>query len=374
MNRLILLGNGFDLAHGLKTGYNDFILWYLKDCFTKAYDSHTYEDELISITREQIYNDLRYGNIIDGVSQYIDYYYKNGFAELISNFELKLLNTVYQPFFDVNVKSRFLEHLLANCKSNNWVDIENEYYEELKSKLVLANDIYKSKELTELNQTLEVLINRLADYLKALDDAPTLNGYFSIFEEEILTKDVVTIRLDNNAPPNITKVLNFNYTNTVQNYFVSKAPYFSDFKFEVNYIHGWLVDNTNPIIFGFGDELDEAYLQMEHEKTRGFLEFIKSFWYFKTSNYHDLIRFIDSDNFQIFILGHSCGLSDRTMLNMIFEHENCKSIKIFYHEYKGKTNFTTLTQEISKHFKDKGEMRKKIVPFNYSSPMPQIGN
>ena len=27
-NRIILIGNGFDLAHGLKTSYNDFISWY----------------------------------------------------------------------------------------------------------------------------------------------------------------------------------------------------------------------------------------------------------------------------------------------------------------------------------------------------------
>ncbi len=28
MNRLVLIGNGFDLAHGLKTSYADFINWY----------------------------------------------------------------------------------------------------------------------------------------------------------------------------------------------------------------------------------------------------------------------------------------------------------------------------------------------------------
>ena len=28
MNRVILIGNGFDLAHGLKTSYEDFINWY----------------------------------------------------------------------------------------------------------------------------------------------------------------------------------------------------------------------------------------------------------------------------------------------------------------------------------------------------------
>jgi hypothetical protein len=28
MNRIILIGNGFDLAHGLKTNYKDFIDWF----------------------------------------------------------------------------------------------------------------------------------------------------------------------------------------------------------------------------------------------------------------------------------------------------------------------------------------------------------
>ena len=28
MNRLIIVGNGFDLAHGVKTSYKDFIEWY----------------------------------------------------------------------------------------------------------------------------------------------------------------------------------------------------------------------------------------------------------------------------------------------------------------------------------------------------------
>ena len=28
MNRIVLIGNGFDLAHDLKTRYEDFIYWY----------------------------------------------------------------------------------------------------------------------------------------------------------------------------------------------------------------------------------------------------------------------------------------------------------------------------------------------------------
>ena len=74
---------------------------------------------------------------------------------------------------------------------------------------------------------------------------------------------------------------------------------------------------------------------------------------------------------EVFVLGHSLGLSDRTMLSMIFEHSNCKSIKIFYYEHDKGNNYVELTQEISKHFRNKLEMRRKIVPFDRSEPMPQ---
>ena len=92
---------------------------------------------------------------------------------------------------------------------------------------------------------------------------------------------------------------------------------------------------------------------MSKSKLRNYEDFLlmlNPFWYFQTSNYHDLVRFIESNIFQVFILGHSCGLSDRTMLNMIFEHDHCKSIKLFYHERSdGSNNFTEVTEEISRH-------------------------
>ena len=39
MNRLVIIGNGFDLAHGLKTSYKDFIRWYLDDFFENLFKS-----------------------------------------------------------------------------------------------------------------------------------------------------------------------------------------------------------------------------------------------------------------------------------------------------------------------------------------------
>ncbi|MBK9736892.1 MAG: hypothetical protein IPO92_18815 [Saprospiraceae bacterium] len=45
INRLILIGNGFDLAHGMKTSYADFILWYFQKCWEDAFENYNYDNE-----------------------------------------------------------------------------------------------------------------------------------------------------------------------------------------------------------------------------------------------------------------------------------------------------------------------------------------
>jgi hypothetical protein len=70
---------------------------------------------------------------------------------------------------------------------------------------------------------------------------------------------------------------------------------------------------------------------------------------------------------------HSCGLSDRTLLNTIFEHNNCRSIKVFYHQKKnGTDNYTEIIQNVSRHFNKKKLMREKIVNKTLCQPLPQI--
>jgi len=47
MNRLIIIGNGFDLARGLQSSYPNFILWYLKKCL--AIDNRLNESSLFNL-------------------------------------------------------------------------------------------------------------------------------------------------------------------------------------------------------------------------------------------------------------------------------------------------------------------------------------
>ncbi len=119
--------------------------------------------------------------------------------------------------------------------------------------------------------------------------------------------------------------------------------------------------------------MDDDYKKIENLEGTDYLKNFKSFQYLQNSNYNDLLRFINSEKFQVVILGHSCGVSDRTLLNTIFEHTNCRSIKVFYHRKDdGSDNYTELIQNISRHFKDKKMMREKIVNKTLCKPMPQI--
>ena len=165
--------------------------------------------------------------------------------------------------------------------------------------------------------------------------------------------------------------LNFNYTKTIDLYIYKFEQRFI-VKQEQIQIHGRLKDLNNEINFGFGDEMDDDYKKIENFDDNEYLRNFKSFQYLQNSNYKNLLDYIDSDKFQVYIMGHSCGLSDRTLLNTVFEHKNCRSIKVFYHKRQdGTDNYTEIIQNISRHFNKKAMMRERIVNKSLCEPLEQ---
>lgn len=370
MNRLIIVGNGFDLAHKMKTSYNDFIVDYVKKSFITACMRNSFEDELMLIERHKhiAFPEQEIENYKDISNFKVFIKASNSFP----TFSGDDYETEYRYAFRWDFNNEFIRKIFLRSFEYKWVDIENEYYDNLKKLLAIKREEEKVKELQELNKSFQFLITLLEKYLSDQAMPKIINEYLNIFIGKIIKDEVVTTKLQKDKEPVNSLLLNFNYTSTLESYDLYFKSSFDSLKRpKIIHIHGELDTIDNPIVFGFGDELDDDFKKIEGEKMKGFLNYVKSFAYFKTMNYHDLIRFIESDNFQIFILGHSCGLSDRTMLNMIFEHVNCKSIKIFYHGTKDQNNFTDLTQEISRHFTNKTEMRRRIVSFTQSLAMPQ---
>ena len=358
MNRLVIIGNGFDMAHGLKTSYMDFINWYW-DKRIEAFAGNTSlvsEDCLCKLT---IKNNTHIS--CWNVFAFMNSYFKDIRGNrTCSGFDVIKYIQNKSDIFSVDY-SQFFGTILQSIETKGWVDIENDYYQLLKR----VNKSDCGYTVRELNEQLAFLQKKLIEYLhtigtnqdiKELHDA--IIDYFdpADFSTEGRKKALEDIGFDiksfgeveynyeerNKLIPKRIMLLSFNYTAT--------AKMYSNFNLDFNYIHGDL-EHPENIIFGYGDELDKDYQAILDMNDNELLKHVKSVKYLETRNYHNMLEFLISAPFQVFIMGHSCGNSDRTLLNTVFEHENCVSIKPFYHKWvDGTDNYMDIVQNISRNF------------------------
>jgi hypothetical protein len=239
----------------------------------------------------------------------------------------------------LHYKNTFLGRITGKQQLQNWVDIEYEYY------LALLECLDNEDGAIQLNNEFQKIKTALEKYLIEQEKSGiTVNRFIqNIIFTNIEEKDIVFY-------------LNFNYTRTLQNYTFGASGT------KVINIHGELQNSNNPIIFGYGDELDDNFHKIEMKNDKSFLENMKSIKYSITNNYRETIAFLNTGDYDVFIMGHSCGLSDRTLLNTIFEHKNCKLVKIFYHQKDpANDNFLDTYINLSRNFNDKGRLREIVV-------------
>jgi hypothetical protein len=349
VNRLIIIGNGFDLAHGLKTSYEDFMRDFIIECLRIVDQKMRHIDQLWEIRSLVQPGVISASMELDNSSDNLRQIVRNS-CDIVK---------WHSPFF------RDLYHVLSEQR---WVDIESTYYTALIEEL--KRPIQDHDNLKKLNSDFDFLKKKLVAYLSKQeaafnlkDKAVLVSKYKSIFQKNLTAAKVPL----GNEIGRVT-IVNFNYTGVITMY-LKEMMTLSIGQIQV---HGCSMD-SDTIIFGFGDELDEHYQDIEKINDNNYFRHIKSFGYFKNSAYRKLMNIVDSRKFEVCVFGHSLGLSDRTMFSQIFESPNLQDVKIFYYQREDGTNdFTEKTHEISRHFKNKGRMRLKIVPFSESEPMPQL--
>ena len=366
MNRLIIIGNGFDMAHGLKTSYKDFINWYC-DQRIQALDkvfTNVSEDCLFELRiKDPLYN---WNQIFNSKRKLFQ---KLTGIEAIQDLKKdpQYFSIKYSPFF---------ETILQSIDTKGWVDIENDYYQLLTRNIEDPRCDYT---IEELNEQLALLQQKLIEYLNAIsidkEKQDILDNIIEFFDPADfaigskkkamdylgLDRNISSIKEIHDPKVKIDKLipqrfmlLSFNYTKTARLYAI-------DNRFECNYIHGQLEDPEH-IIFGYGDEHDKNFQHILDMNDDRYLKNIKSIRYLETGHYRKLQEFLMAAPFQVFIMGHSCGNSDRTLLNTIFEHENCISIKPFYHKGEdGKDNYIELSQNLARNFTNMQSYHDRVV-------------
>ncbi|MBD5345535.1 MAG: hypothetical protein HDR92_00170 [Bacteroides sp.] len=416
MNRVVLIGNGFDLAHGLPTKYEDFINWYWEQWGKKLRNSS-------KMVEQDVFCSFALKNTVGLKGWYLVHSHVYKLLPSTEYDYIKLVNTIKNDknICDFKCTSILFLRICNSIETKGWVDIEYEYYD------LLCNYIKDSENckftLFELNNHLHFLRSLLIEYLTFLKTShpqftnPTVaekiyspitkddicisqssvfwNYVDSVLQHEDEYRDLLSqycftprfiddiidyinifkkhyegpaeyngYSLNSIFYPKQILLLNFNYTTVADNYKKRVSI--------INHIHG-IQYSPETIIFGYGDELDDDYKALLNQTDTESLKNIKSIKYLESSNYRKLLQFIESEPYQIYIMGHSCGNSDRTLLNTLFEHKNCVSIKPFYYQKRdGSDNYMEIVQNICRNFTDMKLMRDYVVNKTYCEPLPQV--
>lgn len=325
MNNLIIIGNGFDLAHGLKTSYNDFIEYLIN----KTIKENTFRSLIV-----ESYNIKRVEDLKE---------------------QIKLQNITKNQF-----RNKFIGALISDISLKNWCDIEAKYFDIL-STVYGSPDLYRS--YSTLNKDFLFLREKLSEYLITQNSsAQQLKAYNYFFNAM-------------NLPT--TRILNFNYTNTFKRLYDLKQPNGS----KTIQIHGEVENINNPIVFGYAATYNQSRLLINNiDVNNENMRFIKKNLYKRAENEYLLAEYLNkTKKIDITILGHSCGISDHLILNQIFNHENTNSIRFLYYENpkedpKGEEHFFQTQINIDRIIEEDDKFNKLLIDYNRSTRMPQYND
>jgi len=275
---LFIIGNGFDLAHGLQTSY----------------------------------------------SYFVNYCNKNNL--LINN--------------------NFMNIIRIAQTNNNWSDIEYLYYLTLlnynNEQFYIKNSFHGINLYDEFDEVKNELSKYLINEQEKIKEINSFNNLFSKFNNEE------------------SFILNFNYTNTVFKYIERNK------NIELINIHGELQNENNPIIFGFAAN-DKQTKVLIDKNDNEMMRNIKKINYKLTLNHNTINKWLylkekDTEmSIIVFVIGHSCGISDLLILDEIFNSPNIVSIIPLY--YKDKEGYLStcinIDRIIDDYSKDK-EVEKKF--------------
>jgi len=151
LNRIIILGNGFDLAHKLKTKYSDFIT----DYYSHIKDS-SFKDELLEFKIPGYIFDQM--NSLKEMTQHM--------ADSLGTLAMMRpeMNLHFNRKLGV-ILHNFFFYEISRKSESKWVDIEVEYFNKL-LKIIDKNETIKTlEEITQLNYEVDLISKKFEKYL-----------------------------------------------------------------------------------------------------------------------------------------------------------------------------------------------------------------
>lgn len=329
MNNVLLVGNGFDLAHGLPTKYGDFLcliknwVFFLDYYNSKKIPNNDYllKNYLVNIDSVNVDNIKELNEIIQKNS-WINYF-KKCEAEVDGwiDFEKEIIPVI--DFFDflfqcdVSVNSSYdtVELVKGSFPTAQMLRIAKlwDKYVNVSITTVTINTNYSSKQYGILKKKMmEELRREFDEFVRA----------FEIYLLEFVDKIENINPIQQIAKLNITSVVSFNYTLTESLYRIEPE--------RVHHIHGMIRKNgdlhPNNMVLGINEQL---------EQKMDFIYFVKYFQRIQKATgtyYKELIaqrtwgKNVLTDKYTLYVYGHSLDETDEDILKYLVGDINRQGI------------------------------------------------
>lgn len=386
---ILLIGNGFDLAHGLPTQYKNFLDFCIKAkvifISIDGRESNLYYDEY-----------LRDWDINSKIKESLMEAYKSRNRKLFDDGtyhdEFTTSNDALNKLYPLINKNVWIEYF-SECPSyigENWIDFETEISRVIQTIDVARDYIVQHKDIMDIPRDMQGILmgiikkskGNLKDICGSIEHIDRFTGrlykdlkslvraleiYLTEFVEKI-NNDVVISEINELK---IDHVLSFNYTNTFEKkYGIGKS-------IEYNFIHGEAKESntieSNNMVLG----IDEYLPEDRKDKETYFIGFKKYYQRILKSTGCDYVDWIDSikDAYEeachkaagfsgkmgnnsrkarptdfhcssnLYIFGHSLDITDGDILRALICNDNVNT-KIFYYREK-KDDKRTLEKLIS---------------------------
>lgn len=253
---ILVIGNGFDLAHGLPTKYTDFLNWIVEEynlyCEYKKKGIHMHKIELQVPIKNIEQSFSKNTNWVNDSTQYMEFlncidkniwieyflYIKNRMRENWIDFESEIKNVIKSIDQDIQM----------NATMNNIEHLSNEYINERIFALENSGKLKKfriKKQSLSYDKIIKKLYRDLNRLIRALE--LYLTKYVRNLEYKEISPDI------RNIYPN--KILCFNYTNTYEKIYGGTE------NIEFDYIHGealeYLSMRDNNMVLGIDEYLSD---------------------------------------------------------------------------------------------------------------------
>lgn len=362
--RIIIIGNGFDLAHDLPTKYGDFLQFI--ETFIEAFinNDNNVKNEFYKTFLDKLFKkqpDKK--NILENLVRrniWFEYFMtldnaKEGWIDFESEIckIIRLLEFIRDEYYEKakidsqNIKKPksldIFQELFSKCPSlakfgkgykqrfgNKTITFYEYSNPKTKLKKIFNKPLYKAYYSGKSFKTWnKVLLDDLTRLIEALEFY--LREYVYGINIETYSPDILEILSSENNNKTDIRLLSFNYTNTLEKAYRKNI---SCSNFESHYLHGKVREeniNYNNMVLG----IDEYLSRQQRTENIDYLNFQKFFQRIQKktgNNYLEWLNFDGCKNskHEVYIFGHSLDVTDKDILKKFILNDQI-STTIYYH-------------------------------------------